>query len=134
MKMTKKTFLFLLSLRKQLRGEAENLIGIGFDINSDRVGNLFRLSESIEDHIADALKLEPFAYNLNTLTWALEYLDKEEAAKYSADGEDREIKTFDDLWKEIQEDSVKSCGRSAPFSSELRVGERQSRCCAPDGA
>ena len=101
--MTKETFLFLLSLRKQLRGEAENLIGMGFDINSDRVGNLFRLSEAIEDHIADALKLEPFAYNLNTLTWALEYLDKEEAAKYSADGEDREIKTFDDLWKEIQD-------------------------------
>ena len=103
--MNKTTFLFLLFLRELLRAEADTLTGIGFDVNSDRVGSLFRMAENIEEHISESVGLKDFAVGLNILNWALEYLDRGETAKYTVDGESREIKNYDELWTAIQEEA-----------------------------
>lgn len=103
--MNKTDFLFLLSLRELLRSEAETLIDVGFDIHSERVGSLFRMAENVEEHISESFGLQDFSIGLNTLNWALEHLDRGETAKYTVDGESREIKNYDELWTAIQEEA-----------------------------
>lgn len=103
--MNKTDFLFLLSLRELLRSEAETLIDVGFDIHSERVGSLFRMAENVEEHISESFGLQDFAVGLNSLNWALEYLDRGETAKYTVDGEPREISNYNELWTAILEDA-----------------------------
>ena len=100
--MNKEEFLFLLSLRKKILIEADWLIKIGFDINSDCVANLFTISSDIAYHISETLKLGSIVSEYNILSWALESMDQGETPVVEENGAIRKIKNFSDIWNEIE--------------------------------
>lgn len=100
--MNKEEFLFLLSIRKKILIEADWLIKIGFDINSDRAANLFRISSNIAYHISETLKLGKIVSGYDLLSWALESMDQGETPVVEENGTIRKIENFSDLWNEIE--------------------------------
>lgn len=102
--MNKGMFLFLLGIRAELLKEADVWIEFGIDIDSRRTAALWNICEQIVKQCEKELELPVFAYNLTTLSWALEALDKGEAFTWKENEAERSGRSFEDLWNLIQEE------------------------------
>ena len=138
--MNKEQFLFLLGIRAELMEEADVWIEFGIDIDSRRTTALWNICDRIVKQCEKELELTRFQYNLTTLSWALEAIDKGEAFKWTENGIEHSGKNFEDLWnlikheKEVDDVScrrVEKDGERAgtdlakqhDFSAENRRGE-----------
>lgn len=119
--MTKDAFILLLEARKSALDTARKIVEIGFDLESSLCKQIFSIMEGIERTIEKDMNIKPwddsspFGRGMNSLGWALEYLDDGRAANYSViDKEntldksvERQIQNFSqlyDLLVEEQED------------------------------
>lgn len=104
--MNKEMFLFLLDIRAELLKEADAWIAFGIDINSKRTAALWKICARIVEQCERELELPVFQFNLTTLSWALEALDKGEAFTWKENEVERSGKNFEDLWNLIQEEKI----------------------------
>lgn len=102
--MNKEMFLFLLDIRAELLKEADAWIAFGIDINSKRTAALWKICARIVEQCEKELELPVFQFNLTTLSWALESLDKGKAFTWKENGVERSGRSFEDLWNLIQEE------------------------------
>lgn len=102
--MTKEQFLFLLGIRAELLKEADVWIDFGIDIDSKRTEALWKICEQIVKQCEKELELPEFQFNLTTLSWALEAIDKGEAFTWKENEVERSGRSFEDLWNLIQEE------------------------------
>ena len=102
--MTKEQFLFLLDIRAELLKEADVWIDFGIDIDSKRTEALWKICEQIVKQCEKELELPEFQFNLTTLSWALEAIDKGEAFTWKENEVERSGRSFEDLWNLIQEE------------------------------
>lgn len=94
----------LLKVHEELYNAADDLISIGFDINSRRVSHINRQSEKIIDLINKAMGLEKSS-GYTTVDWFIEnrYEGDEDLHKITVDGEVYEIWSNADLYKFLTE-------------------------------
>ena len=102
--MNKGMFLFLLGIRAELLKEADAWIAFGIGINSKRTAALWKICARIVEQCEKKLELPVFRFNLTTLSWAFEALDKGKAFEWTENGIKRSGKNFEDLWDLIQEE------------------------------
>ena len=91
-------FVKLLDLRKYLHSQADKLIDVGFDINSELISKIFESMTGIEKHIDKIMNLKPFWNNYTTLGWALEALDANREFSWSIEDIEYAGKDYHDLW------------------------------------
>lgn len=60
-------FVKLLDLRKYLHSQADKLIDVGFDVNSEVVDKFFTASSEIIKHIEKIMGIKPYWQNETTL-------------------------------------------------------------------
>lgn len=92
-------FVKLLDLRKYLHSQADKLIDVGFDVNSEVVDKFFTASSEIIKHIEKIMGIKPYWQNETTLSWALyEALDDERKFEWSIEDIEYAGKDYHDLW------------------------------------
>ena len=96
--MNEDLFVKLLDLRKYLHSQADKLIDVGFDVNSEVVDKFFTASSEIIKHIEKIMGIKPYWQNETTLSWALETLDDERKFEWSIDGVEYAGENYQDLW------------------------------------
>ena len=94
----------LLNLRKYLLEQADALIAIGFDINSNTVNEIFKSCGGIISHIERILGLKKNTCGETTIEWALESLDAGKPFVWYVDEKKHQGNSFHDLWILLQEE------------------------------
>ena len=97
-------FTELLNLRKYLLEQADALIAIGFDINSDTVNKFFKSCGGIISHIERILGLKTNTCEETTIEWALESLDAGKPFIWYIDKKKHHGNSYYDLWILLQEE------------------------------
>lgn len=91
-RITEEEFIALLEARKAIMETANEMIGVGFNIESKFCESLFAAAGKMERMLAKRIGIKPWECmpnGYNSLEWALEYLDKGDPAVitvFNADG------------------------------------------------